>query len=73
MLRNEEAINSGKTKFETLVRDKPWRQDVFPYQAKCLHWLRIEFSKLEPIDRQKIYEIFDGTGCELLIDKPHKE
>ena len=24
-------------------------------------------------DRQKIYEIFDGTGCELLIDKPHKE
>ena len=73
MLRNEEAINSGKTKFETLVRDKPWRQEVFPYQSKCLHWLRIEFSKLEPTDKQKIYEIFDGTGCELLIDKPHKE
>jgi len=73
MLRNEEAITSGKTEFETLVRDKPWRQKVFPYQSKCLHWLRIEFSKLEPAERQKIYEIFEGTGCELLINKPYEE
>ena len=73
MLQNEKAISSGETKFETLVRNKPWKQKVFPYQAKCLNWLRIEFSKLEPLERQKIYEIFDGTGCELLINKIHKE
>ena len=73
MLQNEEAINSGKTKVETFVRGKPWTQEIFPYQAKCLNWLRIEFSKLELSERQRISEMFSGTGCDLLIKKHQEE
>ena len=73
MLQNEEAINSGKTKVETFVRGKPWTQEIFPYQAKCLNWLRIEFSKLDRPERQRISKMLNGTGCELLIKKHQEE
>jgi len=73
MLQNEEAINSGGKKVETFVRGKPWTQEIFPYQAKCLNWLRFEFSKLELPERQRISKMFSGTGCELLIKKHQEE
>ena len=47
-----------------------WEQKTFPYQAKCLEWIRDEFNKLEQDDKTKVFNFLTETGCEkLLIDK----
>ena len=53
-----------------MVEGKDWVQEPFPYQAKCLQWLRIEYAKLDDEARQKIDSILAGTGCEKLVAKP---
>ncbi len=57
-------------KVETVVEGKAWVQEPFPYQAKCLQWLRIEYAKLDDEDRGKVDTMLAGTGCEKLLAKP---
>ena len=73
MLANTEAIERGLGQVETVVEGKAWVQEPFPYQAKCLQWLRIEYAKLDGEDRQRVDEILAGTGCEQLLAKPGDE
>ncbi len=70
MLANAQAIDQGMEKVETVVEGKTWEQVPFPYQAKCLQWIRIEFSKLSSDEQEQVMEILDGTGCEKLLQKP---
>jgi hypothetical protein len=42
-------------------------QEPFPYQAKCLQWLRQEYVKLDGEDRVFIDLLLAGTGVELLF------
>ncbi len=70
MLANYEAFEKGLDKVETTVEGKTWVQEPFPYQAKCLQWLRIEYAKLDVDDRTRVDAMLVGTGCELLIAKP---
>ena len=49
------------------VQGKEWVQEPFPYQGKCLQWLRIEYARLSDDDRVRVDEILAGTGCELLV------
>jgi len=70
MLANYEAFEKGLEKVETTVEGKSWVQEPFPYQAKCLQWLRIEYAKLDVDDRVRVDAMLDGTGCELLLAKP---
>ena len=51
MLANAEAIDQGQVEVRLLVEGKPWQQEPFPFQAKCLQWLRIEYAKLDESDR----------------------
>ncbi len=44
MLANAEAIDQGQVEVRLLVEGKPWQQEPFPYQAKCLQWPRIEYA-----------------------------
>ena len=69
MLANAQSIDEGKSEVETLVKGKKWTQEPFPYQAKCLHWLRVEHSKLGQEDREKLANILEGSGCEKLIKR----
>ena len=67
MLANTKALMTGAERVETEVDGKPWVQQPFPYQGKCLQWLRGEYTQLAPADRAAVDAILDGTGCERLL------
>jgi hypothetical protein len=58
---------AGEERFETEIDGRPWTQPVFPYQAKCLHWLREGRAALSDTERARLDDIFKGTGCEALF------
>ena len=70
MLANAKAIDGGADRVETTIEGKPWVQQPFPYQAKCLQWVRQEYVRLDEEDRRVVDGILEGTGCERLFDKP---
>ena len=70
MLANADAFEQNLKRVEAVVEGKPWVQEPFPYQAKCLQWLRIEYAKLDDGDRQRVDAILAGTGCEALVARP---
>ena len=70
LLANAAAIESGADLVETEIDGKPWQQEPFPYQAKCLQWLRQVYVQLEGQDRELVDELLTGTGCEVLFVKP---
>lgn len=67
MLANSAAINAGKSNFEAEVEGQRWAQPTFPYQAKCLQWIREAYFALDPEDRDAAMDCLSGTGCEKLI------
>ena len=70
MLANANALENSLTTVETVVEGKPWVQEPFPYQGKCLQWLRIEYARLSEEDRQRLDSILADTGCEALLARP---
>ena len=40
LLANARAIEAGRARVECQIEGQPWVQKPFPYQAKCLGWLR---------------------------------
>lgn len=44
-----------------------YRQGPFPYQRKCLTWLREKYSGLVREDRVDVDAVLGGTGCEALF------
>ena len=70
MLANANALENSLNSAETIVEGKRWVQEPFPYQGKCLQWLRIEYARLDEEDRQRLDIILAGTGCEALVARP---
>ena len=68
MLANAAAIDQGHDEVSLELDGKTWVQEPFPYQAKCLQWLRIEYAKLDGADREAVDELLAGTGCEALMN-----
>ena len=69
-LATANALEQGLELVETIVEGKDWVQEPFPYQGKCLQWLRIEYARLDEEDRQRVDSILKGTGCEALLARP---
>ena len=67
MLANANALENSLDSVETVVEGRKWVQEPFPYQGKCLQWIRIEYARLDVEDRQRVDLILAGTGCELLL------
>ncbi len=67
MLANARALDQGFEQVETTVEGLPWVQKPFPYQAKCLQWLRAEYVRLGDAEREQIDDLIRGTGCEVLF------
>jgi glutathione S-transferase len=63
MLANARALISGADRVEAEVDGLPWRQPPFPYQAKCLQWLRTSHGALSEADRSLIDPILRTAGC----------
>jgi len=69
MLANAAAVDQGLPSVETLVEGQPWQQEPFAYQAKCLHWIRIEYAKLDGPERARVDDLLAATGCAGLVSK----
>lgn len=63
MLANARAIASGADGVEAKVDGQPWEQAPFPYQAKCLRWLRDDYARLDAPARAKVDAALRPTGC----------
>ena len=61
------ALAAGATEVDCVIDGHPWRQRPFPYQAKCLNWLRAAREALNPSERRAVDGWLTGTGCELLF------
>ena len=67
MLANARAFEERAETVEAEVEGLPWVQEPFPYQAKCLQWVRQEYARLDGADRETVDRLLDGTGCEALF------
>ena len=67
MLANAKAVQSGAAQVETQIDGKPWVQQPFPYQAKCLGWLRRDHAALDADAKRRFDAAIAGTGCEALF------
>ncbi|MEE4350902.1 MAG: glutathione S-transferase family protein [Pacificimonas sp.] len=67
MIANARSINAGEKTFTAEVDGAHWEQPVFPYQAKCLGWLRDDYASLEADSRAQVDSWLSGSGCEALF------
>lgn len=67
LLANARAIDAGADEVETEIDGRRWVQQPFPYQAKCLQWVRQEYARLDGNDRAGVDDALAGTGCEALF------
>ena len=67
MIANSKAYNNGQEIWKTNIDDEIWEQKTFPYQVKCLDWIRDEFTNLEEDDKTKVLNFLTETGCEKLL------
>jgi glutathione S-transferase len=68
LLANAKAIMEGDETWETEIDGSTWKQKAFPYQAKCLKWIKEEFNTLSKNDKNRIKTFLEGTGCEAILD-----
>jgi glutathione S-transferase len=66
LLANAAAIAAGSDRVSTEVDGRPWVQQPFPYQARCLMWLRQSYHRLDTADRAAADALLAGTGIEAL-------
>ncbi len=67
LLANAAALAQSAERVECEIDGRPWVQRPFPYQGKCLTWLREGHAALASADRQALDAILAGTGCEPLF------
>ncbi len=69
LIANARAVANGLPEFETVIDGKAWVQPAFPYQAKCLAWLRAEWAALDTSDRGAAADILADTGITTLFNE----
>jgi hypothetical protein len=67
LLANAAALDRGAEQVECTIDGRPWVQRPFPYQGKCLGWLREDRAALSEDDRRWVDATLAGTGCEALF------
>ncbi|MEO6624302.1 MAG: glutathione S-transferase N-terminal domain-containing protein [Burkholderiaceae bacterium] len=67
MLANARALAAGRDTVDATVDGLPWTQQAFPYQGKCLRWLREEFAGLNAADQGAADSLLARSGCSDLI------
>lgn len=67
MLANLQAHEAGASSVEACVDGAAWQQQTFPYQAKCVRWLREAYAALDAQARATVDAALAGTGCVALL------
>ncbi|MEC7915696.1 MAG: glutathione S-transferase, partial [Actinomycetota bacterium] len=71
LIANERALTAQESELICSIDGNEYRQTPFPYQLKCLNWIREAFGQLHEGDRKAVEQLLDGTGCELILADPH--
>ncbi len=64
---NAAARAAGQATMDCVIEGVRWQQQVFPYQVKCLKWLREQFAGLSADDRHWLHEVLMPSGCIALL------
>jgi glutathione S-transferase len=64
---NAQALQAGQAELQATIDSQPWVQQAFPYQGKCLAWLRGDHQALSAADRARTDVALAGSGCEALF------
>jgi glutathione S-transferase len=67
LLANADALALGAEQVECAIDGRPWVQKPFPYQGKCLQWLREGHAALASGDRKVVDRVLSGSGSEALF------
>ena len=67
MVENAKAVASGEEMLECELDGRPWVQEAFVYQAKCLTWLKQRYDHLGEMDKARLDNVLSGTGCDALF------
>ena len=67
LLANAGALQAGQAELRATVDGRPWVQQAFPYQGKCLAWLRRDHQALPSEARARFDAAIAGSGCEPLF------
>jgi glutathione S-transferase len=67
LLANAAALAAGASQVSCEIDGARWEQKPFPYQAKCLRWLREGREALAAGDRAWVDRLLADTGCEALF------
>ncbi len=67
LLANAAALEAGAEQVECEIDGRPWVQKPFPYQGKCLAWVRRDYDGLAGDDRAVVDKFLQGTGLERLF------
>lgn len=63
MLANLAAVAAGASLVHAEVKGAQWEQQPFPYQAKCVRWLREAYAALGSAERRTIEPLLAESGC----------
>ena len=67
LIANARALNAKAAEVRAEIDGGPWIQQPFPYQGKCLKWLREARVALSEGDRNFVDQVLSGTGCEAIF------
>jgi glutathione S-transferase len=59
---NAAAVMSGADMVDGEVDGRPYQQNPFPYQAKCLQWIGEQYEALSDADKKRLAELTAATG-----------
>jgi glutathione S-transferase len=59
---NADAVMSGAEMVDGEVDGRPYQQNPFPYQAKCLQWIGEQYAALSDSDKARLAELTAETG-----------
>ena len=68
LIANARAFENGDDIWETSIDGSIWKQKTFPYQVKCLKWIKDEFNKLSTDNKKLTLRLLAGSGCESILD-----
>ena len=66
LVANAAALASGADRVECTIDGRPWTQQPFPYQAKCLESLRDNYRRLDTDDRPAVDAVLGAEAVAAL-------
>ena len=70
LIANARALASGASEVRCEIDGLPWVQQPFPYQGKCLKWMREARAALSPADRAFVDIALKATGADAIFSAP---